>query len=145
MLLSTREAISACNPGIPMARNVLLIVVDQWRGEIPADWRSEVHDEFDFREVVTEAPQMALGLHMDDCCLAVIRDESFKDVHFAALPPLFFDLRRDPDHLVNVAGDPAYRAEMLRYARKMLSWKLRYDDRRLTGMSASPDGLIGRR
>lgn len=104
-----------------------------------------MHDEFDFREVVTEAPQQALGLHMDDCCLAVIRDESFKDVHFAALPPLFFDLRRDPDQLVNVAGDPAYRAEMLRYARKMLSWKLRYDDRRLTGTSASPDGLIGRR
>ncbi len=45
---------------------------------------------------------------MDKCGLAVVQDESFKYVHFAALPPLFFDLKADPGQFRNRAGDPAY-------------------------------------
>ena len=44
---------------------------------------------------------------MDKCSLAVVQDEAFKYVHFAALPPLFFDLKADPHQFVNRAGDPA--------------------------------------
>ena len=40
--------------------------------------------------------------------LAVIRTAKWKYVHFPALPPLLFDLERDPDNLVNLADDPAY-------------------------------------
>lgn len=114
-------------------------------GETPADWRREVHYELDFREVASELPQQALGLEIDDCCLAVIQDEAYKYVHFAGLPPLFFDLNRDPHQFTNLAADPAYQGPMLAYAQKMLSWRLRYNDRRFTGMAASPEGLIERR
>ena len=63
---------------------------------------------------------------MDKCALAVVQDENYKYVHFAALPPLFFDLKKDPGQFVNLAADPAYAARMGEYAAKMLpgGWAL---------------------
>ena len=85
-----------------------------------------------------------LGLHVDQCSLAVIQDARYKYVHFDALPPLFFDLEADPGQFRNVAGDPAYASRVLAYAQKMLSWRLHHADRTLTGWSASPEGLVDR-
>ena len=62
------------------------------RASAPADWRTEVHYEFDFRDLHYSKPESALGVPMDKCSLAVVQDENYKYVHFAALPPLFFDL-----------------------------------------------------
>src|SRR5690606_36423020 len=67
------------------------------RGRPPADWRTEVHYEFDFRPYYDSATNPPpFGLSIDQCSLAVVRDEKYKYVHFAALPPLFFDLEDDP-------------------------------------------------
>jgi arylsulfatase A-like enzyme len=115
------------------------------RGDTPADWRREVHYEFDFRDIYYSKPEQILGLHMDDCSLAVVQDENYKYVHFAALPPLFFDLRADPAQLNNLAGDPAQAGRMRDYAQKMLSWRLRHADKTLTGFRATPQGLEHRR
>jgi len=78
---------------------------------------------------------------MDKCSLAVVQDEKFKYVHFAALPPLLFDLQKDPSQFVNCAADPAYAAIVADYARKMLDWRLGYAERTLTGYRATPQGL----
>jgi arylsulfatase A-like enzyme len=110
-------------------------------GETPADWRREVHFEFDFRDIYYSKPESALGLSMDVANLAVIRDEKFKYVHFPALPPLFFDLEKDPGQFVNRAADPAYASLVLEYAQKMLNWRLAHADRTLTHYRATPDGL----
>ena len=110
-------------------------------GETPAGWRTEVHYEFDFRDLHYSKPESALGVAMDKCGLAVVQDEAFKYVHFAALPPLFFDLRNDPGQLVNRAGDPAYAARMGEYAARMLTWRLGFAERTLTGYRATPQGL----
>ena len=110
-------------------------------GEPPADWRTEVHYEFDFRDLYYSKPESSLGLPMDKCSLAVVQDEHYKYVHFAALPPLFFDLKADPGQFVNRAGDPAYTARMGEYAAKMLTWRLGFADRTLTGYRATPQGL----
>jgi arylsulfatase A-like enzyme len=109
----------------------------------PADWRTEVHYEFDFRDVYYSQPETALGLHMDDCSLAVVQDEHYKYVHFSAstLPPLFFDLERDPAQLDNRAGDPAYAGRVSAYAQRMLNWRLRFAERTLTHYRATPNGL----
>ncbi len=107
----------------------------------PADWRTEVHYEFDFRDLFYTKPETALGIPMDKCSLAVVQDHDFKYVHFAALPPLFFDLKADPGQFVNRARDPAYAARMGDYAAKMLDWRLGFADRTLTGYRASPRGL----
>lgn len=101
-------------------------------GESPAGWRDAAHWEYDFRDLVGQEPERALGLHSDECQLGAIRDERYKYVHFAALPPLFFDLERDPDQLVDRAGDPDYAPLVLRYAQKMLSWRMMNDERTLT-------------
>jgi hypothetical protein len=78
---------------------------------------------------------------MDKCALAVVQDADFKYVHFAALPPLFFDLKDDPGQFVNRANDPAYAARQGEYAAKMLNWRLGFADRTLTGYRATPNGL----
>ncbi|MFN4089814.1 MAG: phosphoric/sulfuric ester hydrolase PehA [Alphaproteobacteria bacterium] len=110
-------------------------------GETPADWRTEVHYEFDFRDVFYSQPQTGLGLKLDQAALAVVQDEHYKYVHFAALPPLFFDLRDDPHQFVNLAAEPAYAGLVRDYAQKMLSWRIEYADRTLTGYRATPRGL----
>jgi len=115
------------------------------RGHDPADWRTEAHYEFDFRDIFYSKPESALGLHMDQCSLAVLQDESYKYVHFAALPPLFFDLKDDPGQFRNRADDPAYSSRIREYAQKMLSWRLTHADKMLTGYRATPDGLESRR
>ena len=110
-------------------------------GQTPEDWRTEVHYEFDYRDLFYSTPESWLGLRMDDCSLTVIQDESYKYVHFTDLPPLFFDLKADPGELRNLAGDPAQQGRMLEYAQKMLSWRMRYAERTLTHYAASPEGL----
>ena len=110
------------------------------QGRAVADWRREVHWEFDFRGTGPADSEQELGLPMDACSLAVIRDEHHKYVHFAALPPLFFDLRRDPHCLADLAGEPAAAPAMLAYAQKMLSWRILSSARDLTGINLSAGG-----
>ena len=82
------------------------------------------------------------GLTVDQCGMSIIRDADYKYVHFDALPPLFFDLKDDPNQFRNLADDPAYTGRVLEYAQKMLSWRLHHADRTLTGYSSSPKGLL---
>jgi arylsulfatase A-like enzyme len=114
------------------------------RGEPPADWRDALHYEFDFREVSGTSPERAFGLTMDECSLCVLQDAAFKYVHFAALPPLLFDLRTDPHQFHNLADDPHHAATVRDYAQRMLSWRLRHADRTLTHYRASSRGLQDR-
>jgi arylsulfatase A-like enzyme len=109
-------------------------------GFTPPDWRREVFWEHDFREIDAPAASAPLGLRPDDCSYAVVRDRAYKYVHFAALPPLLFDLRVDPFEMDQVAGLPAYRQIELEYAQKMLSWRLSAVDRAMTHSLLTPDG-----
>ena len=111
------------------------------RGEVQPNWRTELHYEYDFRDIHYSQPETALGLGMEDASLCVVQDEAGKYVHFAALPPLFFDLKADPHQFHNVAGDPAYAARVRDYAQRALSWRLRHADRTLTNYRSTPGGL----
>jgi arylsulfatase A-like enzyme len=115
------------------------------KGGNPEKWRNEVHWEVDFRYMEPgrdfESPDVKLGIEFEECFFNVIRDENFKYVHFAALSPLFFDLKNDPDELHNLAGDPAYTDLMLKYAQKMLSWRMVNDERTLTHLMVGPNGV----
>lgn len=81
---------------------------------------------------------------MDESSLCVIQDAKFKYVHFAALPPLFFDLERDPNQFTNLAESPAHAGLVKEYAQRALSWRLRHAERTLTAFRATPDGLEDR-
>jgi hypothetical protein len=74
-----------------------------------------------------------------------VQDEAYKYVHFAALPPLFFDLRADPNQFSNLATDPAHAGLVRDYAQKALSWRLIHADRTLTHFRATPQGLEERK
>jgi arylsulfatase A-like enzyme len=110
------------------------------KGETPSSWREEVHWEYDFRDRHVPAAEAALGLDAEACNLTVLRSRQHKYVHFAALLPLFYDLERDPHELQNRAGDPAYRDLVLAYAQKMLSWRMRSEDRSLSHIILGPGG-----
>lgn len=113
-------------------------------GKAPEGWRTEVHYEFDFRNIYYSQPEAHVGTGLDDSSLAVIQDHDYKYVHFANGDQLFFDLKADPGQFNNVAQDPHYREPMLTYTQKMLTWRMRHMDRTLTGYAATPNGLIKR-
>jgi arylsulfatase A-like enzyme len=119
------------------------------RGKTPPKWRTEVHWEVDFRHMHTSAdyapPDKELGIASEACAFSVIRDEHYKYVHFADLPPLLFDLQKDPDELHNRAADPTYMARVLEYAQKMMSWRILNDERTLTHIIIGPNGVVAQR
>ena len=114
------------------------------RGESVPGWRREVHWEYDFRDIIDQGFERALGLTSDECTLTVIRDERYKYVHFTALPALFFDLEADPGELRNLADDPAFQSLVLEYAQRMLSWRMVHDERLLTNIVLTPAGPVER-
>jgi arylsulfatase A-like enzyme len=113
-------------------------------GETPDLWRKSVFWEFDFRNPVTKRYETALQLSSDECTLNVIRDHHYKYVHFTALPPLLFDLKRDPDELHNLADDPVYGHVITDYAQRLLSHRMLHAERTLTNAMLSPKGIVYR-
>ena len=114
-------------------------------GKTPDGWRDAAHWEFDFRNVSSgESLEKSLGLTQHQCTLNVIRDEHYKYVHFMNLPPLFFDLRKDPGEFKNLAEDPAYTSLVLKYTQKMLSWRMNHDEQTLTHIALTDEGIVSR-
>ena len=114
-------------------------------GEIPDYWRDAAHWELDFRDVEAgETLEQSLGLTQHQCSLNVLRDDRYKYVHFTNLPPLFFDLQRDPNEFVNQANNPDYLPLVLEYAQKMLSWRMNHDEQTLTHLALTDNGVVSR-
>jgi arylsulfatase A-like enzyme len=110
----------------------------------PDSWRDAVFFEHDFRDVRTQRPERALGISSDQCNYAVLRNARYKYVHFAALPPLLFDIVADPGETNNLATDPAMTPVLLECAQKMLDWRLTAGERTLTNMHVGEGGLFVR-
>jgi arylsulfatase A-like enzyme len=113
-------------------------------GSQPAGWRQEAHWEFDFRDPVRQRVETALGLADEECSLAVLRGAKYKYVHFAAQPPLLFDMEKDPGELVNLANDRASHEALLACAARMLSWRMIHAERTLTSRFVTAKGVIER-
>ena len=107
--------------------------------------RTQIHTEFDFRDVVNEQPRHALGLGLEQCGVAAIQDADWKYVHCTALPPALYNMREDPHELNNLAEDPGYLKVAHDYLGRLLSHRMRHMDRTLSYMSCSPGHLIERR
>ena len=115
-------------------------------GAVPDQWRDAAFWEWEFRDPIGGFAESFLGVTMDQCSLAVLRDEHGKYVHFASLAPLFYDLDRDPHEFVNRAQDPEYAPTVLRYAQRLLSLRMEHVDQTLTGLVVTPAGVLdGRR
>lgn len=112
------------------------------RGERPDQWRDGAFWEWEFRDPIGKTVEALLEIDMDQCALSVLRDEHGKYVHFTRLPPLFYDLDRDPDELRDRAADPEYAATVLGYAQRMLSLRMEHVDQTLTGLVVTPMGVL---
>jgi len=108
-------------------------------GTVPESWRDAVHWEWDFRDPLATK---VLGISLQSSNLAVIRDRHRKYVHFAGLPPAFYDLDEDPGELYNLADDPSRAAEILHYAQRMLSWRMSSDDDTLASIRIGAPGMV---
>lgn len=107
--------------------------------------RTEAHWGYDFRDIEEQKVQQELGLRMDQCTLNVIRDKKFKYVHFTALPPLLFDLEKDPNELTDCVDDPKYVSIVRQYSQLLLSWRMQNDERILTNTTVSTKGILERK
>lgn len=115
-----------------------------WLSGEPEVWRDDVHWEFDFREVALQTAEQAFGLSSTQLNLAVVRTAKWKYVHFAALPPLLFDLEADPANLHNLAADPAFVAVRLEMAERLLRWRAVHLDQTLALKELTPGGVVTR-
>jgi arylsulfatase A-like enzyme len=131
------EALGGTTPRACDGHSVLPLL----EGPAPSDWRDLLFYEYDFRDVHYSKPEGELGLSMDESSLMVVQDERYKYVHFAALPPLFFDLQRDPHGFQNLAEDPDHAGLVKEYAQKALSKRMIHAERTLTHFRATPTGL----
>jgi arylsulfatase A-like enzyme len=120
------------------------------RGEpAPAHWRDTAHFEWSFSDPVHLLAENAFGIPMSHCALAVSRGPRYKYVQFAAdaalLPPLFFDLSRDPEQRHNLLADPEPGVGDAAWAatRELLQWQMRTAERTLSGSFLDPErGLV---
>ncbi len=114
------------------------------QGKSPLSWREEAHWEFDFRLIIDAYGNNPLGLEPNQCAVNVIRGERYKYIHFTTLPSLLFDIQNDPGELNNLADDPDYLPIVLEYAQKLLNWRMNHDERALTHIQLTPDGVVKR-
>jgi arylsulfatase A-like enzyme len=110
----------------------------------PANWRTEAHWEYDFRDPTDDTSERELNLTLHQCTMNIIRDEKWKYVHFTKLPPLLFDLENDPQEFNNLAGDPAHLPKLLEMTQKMLSWRMNHDEQTLTHIALTDEGPVAR-
>ncbi|MEO8882825.1 MAG: alkaline phosphatase family protein [Devosia sp.] len=111
-------------------------------GTKPENWREEVHWEFDFRDIANQKAEGWFGLPSTRLNMAVIRGDHYKYVHFAALPPLLFDMVEDPANLVNLAADPKFLDVRLALAEKLLAWRAEHLDQTLALSELTANGVV---
>ncbi|MCU1353659.1 MAG: sulfatase [Acidimicrobiales bacterium] len=114
-------------------------------GTVATGWRTEAHVQWDYRNPQHHIAEDLLGLTMEQCCLDVVRDDRHKYVHFGDGSSLLFDLAADPHQLVDVSADPGHADVLAELRGRLLSWRMRHDDRTLTGHLVTPGGLVVRR
>jgi arylsulfatase A-like enzyme len=112
-------------------------------GATPASWRSEVAFEYDLRGGYP-APKTLPDALRGAGPLAVLRSATWKYVHLPGLDPVLYDLVADPFELVNIAADPTRIGLLAHAAGRMLDWRIRHESRGLTGICATPEGLVSR-
>ncbi|KUP90544.1 sulfatase-like hydrolase/transferase [Tritonibacter horizontis] len=110
-------------------------------GTCPADWRRYSFSELDYGDPITPtAWQTALGSGASDSNLAILRDDRFTLVVFAAdLPPVLFD-HHGAGEMVNVAAAAEHAEDLSRMMQAMLRHRMRNMNHLLSLDAITPEG-----
>ena len=112
-------------------------------GDPAADWRDHTFSELDYSEIpMPVRGWISENLSLDQCNLAILREENLTLVHFnGGLPPLLFD-RQAGGEARDHAFDPAYAGELLRLTRKMLDHRMTHANGTLAHWAVTADGPV---
>lgn len=110
-------------------------------GAAAPGWRRHSYSEIDLTEPLTPtAFEQHLGITPADGGVAILREERFTLVEFAAdLPPILFDKAAEGE-FANVADDPAHSTDLARLTRTMLRHRMRHADQTLALTTITPEG-----
>jgi arylsulfatase A-like enzyme len=108
------------------------------RGPAPADWRRHAFAEYDYGILPAAA---ALGRSPREARLFMVADRDWKYMRAEGFRPMLFDLRNDPDELVDLGGEPALAGVREACERALADWGLRLSQR----TTASEAALLARR
>ncbi|MFT5369345.1 MAG: arylsulfatase A-like enzyme, partial [Candidatus Latescibacterota bacterium] len=91
--------------------------------------KTQIHYEKDIQGEVSDIVD-----DPDRALMWVVRDNDYKYVQFGdeAIPPLLFDLKSDPDEFHNLADDPTHMPTVLTYCQKLLRWRMKHEDQRMS-------------
>ncbi len=110
-------------------------------GAAPTDWRDYSYSELDLSEPLAPTVfEQWLGVGPADGGVAILREDRFTLVEFAAdLPPVLFD-HQGAGEFANVADDPAHATDLARLTRRMLRHRMRHADQTLALTTITVEG-----
>ncbi len=97
--------------------------------------------EFDFRESNYSKFVEEKKLEPEECNLVCIRNKYWKYVHFPTLPPLLFNLKKDPFEINNLSNNKRYQKIKNQLLSKLLSHRLLHQERQLSSMQVTSKGV----
>jgi arylsulfatase A-like enzyme len=104
-------------------------------GDVPDDWRTAAHYEFDWRDVYLR--RGASGPRMQQQHVATLRTADAAYAQFGDGSWKCFDLAADATWRTEIT-DPAH---VLELAQQMLVWRATHTDRTMTGLLLEPGGI----
>jgi arylsulfatase A-like enzyme len=119
-----------------------------WAGDgaTPEHWRTEAHWSWNFANPANRLAEQFFAVPMAYLTLDVVRGDDLKYVQFAAdadvFPPLLFDLEADLHQLHDLVGAGGADALGWSATQRLLRWRMRNDDRTLSGTMLTPDGVV---
>jgi arylsulfatase A-like enzyme len=89
-------------------------------------WRQYAISEYDYS---TREARLALGLDQKDARTTMVFDGRWKYVHAENFRPMLYDLKSDPDELVELGADPQYAGILARLTEAHFKWSRQYHTR----------------
>jgi len=89
-------------------------------------WRTYCVSEYDYS---TRDARRAIGVDQNDARLVMVFDGRWKYIHVEHMQPMLFDLQSDPDELINLGDDDAYKAQLDRLANCHFEWSRQHHNR----------------